>query len=76
MTTATKKTAKNYSTEPLLTSTIRLNYYQIVDALPELLEELIAATRNNPGNKVVAHELAIFTELTNHFNNSDLGRIL
>jgi len=76
MKTATKKTANPYSTEPVQNSTIRLNYYQISDALPELIDELRTAVNNNPANQVAAQELKIFENIRSLFNNSDLGRIL
>lgn len=57
-------------------STIKLNYYQITDALPELVTELIAAASREPGNLLVQQELNIFRSIQEHLKHSELGRIL
>jgi len=70
-------TAKKSPTEILeQNSTIKLNYYQITDALPELISELQAAAYKEPGNLLVQQELEIFTCIQEHIGHSELGRIL
>ena len=77
MKATTENTNRNpYSTEPLRNSTIRLNYYQIADALPELIEELQMAVTDNPNNVVAYQELKIYQNMAEHMKNSLLGQVL
>ena len=60
--------------DPIFSNDIREAYYKVADHLPELVELLRVASKQE--SKTAAKELKIFRRMLDEFNKSGLGKIL